>query len=40
MTDSVKTQATQLLDRGGQFAAFEQPGLFVDQVRRASRSMR
>lgn len=28
------------LDRGGHFAAFEQPSLFVDQVRRAFRSMR
>ncbi len=28
------------LDRGGHFAAFEQPELFVDQVRRAFRSMR
>jgi pimeloyl-ACP methyl ester carboxylesterase len=27
-------------DRGGHFAAFEQPELFVDQVRRAFRSMR
>jgi pimeloyl-ACP methyl ester carboxylesterase len=27
------------LDRGGHFAAFEQPDLFVDQVRRALRSM-
>jgi pimeloyl-ACP methyl ester carboxylesterase len=28
------------LDRGGHFAAFEQPELFVDQVRRAFRTMR
>ena len=28
------------LDRGGHFAAFEQPELFVDQIRRAFRSMR
>jgi pimeloyl-ACP methyl ester carboxylesterase len=28
------------LERGGHFAAFEQPDLFVDQVRRAFRSMR
>jgi pimeloyl-ACP methyl ester carboxylesterase len=28
------------LDRGGHFAAFEQPVLFVDQVRRAFRAMR
>jgi epoxide hydrolase len=28
------------LDRGGHFAAFEQPGLFVDQVRRAFRTIR
>jgi pimeloyl-ACP methyl ester carboxylesterase len=28
------------LDRGGHFAAFEQPELFVDQVRRAFRAMR
>jgi epoxide hydrolase len=28
------------LDRGGHFAAFEQPALFVDQVRRAFRTMR
>jgi len=28
------------LHRGGHFAAFEQPNLFVDQVRRAFRSMR
>jgi epoxide hydrolase len=28
------------LDRGGHFAAFEQPDLFVDQVRRAFRTMR
>jgi epoxide hydrolase len=28
------------LDRGGHFAAFEQPTLFVDQVRRAFRGMR
>jgi epoxide hydrolase len=28
------------LDRGGHFAAFEQPELFVDQVRRALRAMR
>jgi len=28
------------LDRGGHFAAFEQPDLFVDQVRRAFRAMR
>jgi pimeloyl-ACP methyl ester carboxylesterase len=28
------------LDRGGHFAAFEQPNLFVDQVRRAFRPMR
>jgi pimeloyl-ACP methyl ester carboxylesterase len=27
-------------DRGGHFAAFEQPALFVDQVRRAFRTMR
>jgi pimeloyl-ACP methyl ester carboxylesterase len=30
----------ELLDRGGHFAAFEQPELFVDQVRRAFRAMR
>jgi pimeloyl-ACP methyl ester carboxylesterase len=28
------------LDRGGHSAAFEQPNLFVDQVRRAFRSTR
>ncbi len=28
------------LDRGGHFAAFEQPALFVDQVRKAFRGMR
>ena len=28
------------VDRGGHFAAFEQPGLFVDQVRGAFRTMR
>jgi hypothetical protein len=28
------------LDRGGHFAAFEQPELFVDQVRRSFRTMR
>jgi len=28
------------LDRGGHFAAFEQPEIFVDQVRRAFRTMR
>jgi epoxide hydrolase len=27
-------------DRGGHFAAWEQPELFVDQVRRAFRAMR
>ena len=27
-------------DRGGHFAAWEQPELFVDQVRRAFRTMR
>jgi pimeloyl-ACP methyl ester carboxylesterase len=30
----------EALDRGGHFAAFEQPALFVDQVRRAFRTMR
>jgi pimeloyl-ACP methyl ester carboxylesterase len=30
----------QQLDRGGHFAAFEQPALFVDQVRQAFRTMR
>ena len=28
------------VDRGGHFAAWEQPELFVDQVRRAFRAMR
>jgi pimeloyl-ACP methyl ester carboxylesterase len=28
------------VDRGGHFAAWEQPDLFVDQVRRAFRQMR
>ena len=28
------------LDRGGHFAAFEQPGLFVDELRKCFRLMR
>ena len=28
------------LDKGGHFAAFEQPGLFVDEMRKAFRSRR
>lgn len=29
-----------VLDRGGHFAAFEQPGIFVDEVRRFFRTLR